>query len=470
MPPSAPESRELFSTRHHGSVGDRARRASTASTRELLDVPAYRKPLHMNSTSRLICISSLAFSFACGSTKNNGSAVDAAGAGAPSSAGSVSLVVNDQDAGLGGSGSDPKTGGVVTLTPDQVTAINNNACDGWSAEPETKPAVLEFVVDTSLSMTEVPGATTQGFPGAAGGQGRATKWESTRDALKAVIQSLPDKIAVGLFFYPNMANQGRSMPAAPNTCVNTTAGTAPAPLTPTQKATLIAALEATSPNGWTPTDGAYEHALQTAILPTQLPGDKYILLITDGQPTLRLDCTSSGNGVGPAGANPVESQPIVDHVSAALGQGVRTFLIGSPGSEGGRAWMSEAAIEGGTAAAGCKVMGPPFCHLDMTTAPDFGAALQAGLNKVTGSIACTYDIPDPGQGQVIDNDKINLVVTTASGKQLVLPDDSASCSEGWHISGKQVVLCEDTCSRVQRENDSIQLLFGCQSGMIGVPK
>ncbi|HKO51953.1 MAG TPA: hypothetical protein VJV79_29795 [Polyangiaceae bacterium] len=421
----------------------------------------------MKTTPLLICISGLAVSFACGSS-TDGSLVSAA-AGTPGSPGTaggmVSLVVDEP-----GSGGSPgaKTGGIVTLTADEVTAINNNACEGWSVEPETKPAVLEFVVDTSLSMNEVPGAGMQqpGRPGGGGTNG-PTKWQSTRDALKAVISTLPDSIAVGLLFYPNMASQARSRPAAPDSCVNTMAGTAPAPLTAVQKASLIAALDATDPEGWTPTDAAYQHALQSAILPTRLPGDKYMLLITDGQPTLRGDCTSAGNG---AGITPVESQPIVDHVAAALGQGVRTFLIGSPGSEGGRAWMSEAAIVGGTAAAGCKLMGPPFCHLDMTTSPDFGAALKAGLNKVTGSIACTYDIPDPGQGQVIDHNLINLIVTTAAGTQLVLPDDGADCTEGWHISGNQVVLCEGTCSRVQRENDSIQLLFGCQSGSIGVPK
>ncbi len=421
----------------------------------------------MKTTALLSCVSTLALCVACASSKDSGSKI-AGAAGTSETGGMVSLVVGEQDAGIGGTtGSGAKTGGIVTLTPDQVAAINDNACDGWSAKPETKPAVLEFVVDTSLSMNEVPGAQTQfGRPAANG----PTKWQSTRDALKSVISGLPDTLAVGLFFFPNMANQARTMPASPDVCINTMAGTPPAALSAGQKALLIAALDATTPNGWTPTDSAYQHALQSALLPSQLPGEKYVLLITDGQPTLRLDCTSNGSGVGPAGANPVESQPIVDHVAAALGQGVRTFLIGSPGSEDGRAWMSEAAIEGGTAAAGCKVMGPPYCHLDMTTAPDFGAALQAGLNKLTGSIACTYDIPDPGQGQVIDNDLINLVVTTASGTQLVLPDDGADCSEGWRISGNQVVLCEGTCSRVQRENDSIQLLFGCQSGTIGVPK
>lgn len=424
----------------------------------------------MKTTAFLMCISGLALSFACGSSKEGDRSVLAT-AGTPGTAGTAgtaSLIVGDPGTG----GAPARVGGVVTLTPGQVAAINDNACDGWSVEPETKPAVLEFVVDTSLSMNEVPGATMQqprpGRPNNPGASG-PSKWQSTRDALKSVISTLPDTIAAGLLFYPNMPNQARSVPASPDTCVNTRAGTAPAPLTAAHKASLIAALDGTNPDGWTPTDAAYQHALQSAILPTQLPGDKYILLLTDGLPTLRGDCTSAGNGQG-AGITPVESQPIVDHVAAALGLGVRTFLIGSPGSEGGRAWMSEAAIVGGTAAAGCKLMGPPFCHLDMTTSPDFGAALKAGLNKVTGSIACTYDIPDPGQGQVIDNNKINLVVTTASGTELVLPDDDADCSEGWRISGNQVVLCEGTCSRVQREHDSIQLLFGCQSGSIGVPE
>jgi hypothetical protein len=417
----------------------------------------------MKTTALLSCISGLAFCLACGSTKEDGP-TGVVTAGAPGIAGSGSLDVGNGTSGTGGGGggSGPKSGGIVMLTPDQVAAINNNACDGWSVEPETKPAVLEFVVDTSLSMNERPGGR-----GATG----PTKWQATRDALKSVISTLPDSIAAGLLFYPNMENQARSRPASPDTCVNTMEGTAPAPLTAAQKASLIAALDATDPDGWTPTDAAYQHALQTAILPTQLPGDKYMLLITDGLPTLRGDCTSAGNGNGAgAGITPVESQPIVDHVAGALGRGVRTFLIGSPGSEGGRTWMSEAAIVGGTAAAGCKVMGPPFCHLDMTTSADFGTALKAGLNKVTGSIACTYTIPDPGQGQVIDNNLINLIVTTASGTELVLPDEDADCTEGWRIAGNQVVLCEGTCSRVQRDNNSIQLLFGCQSGSIGVPK
>ncbi len=171
----------------------------------------------MKTTAILMCISGLVVSFACGSSKD-GSNVSSATAGAVGNAGSGSLDVGNGTSGGDTTGSAGKTGGIVALTPDQVAAINDNACDGWSVEPETKPAVLEFVVDTSLSMNEVPGAAMQatppGRPGAPGASG-PTKWQSTRDALKSVISTLPDTIAAGLLFYPNMANQARSTPASP---------------------------------------------------------------------------------------------------------------------------------------------------------------------------------------------------------------------------------------------------------------
>ena len=271
----------------------------------------------MKTTALLSCISGLALSLACASTKD-GSSVTLAAAGMPGTAGSPTLVVGSEGGG-GSTGTGAKEGGILTLTPEQVAAINNNACDGWSAEPESIPSVLEFVVDTSLSMNEVPGASTQpgqpGRPNAPNAPATGpTKWQSTRDALKSVISGLPETLAVGLLFYPNMANQARTRPASPDTCVNTAAGIAPAPLTAAQKSNLIAALDATNPNGWTPTDAAYQFALQSAILPTRLPGDKYMLLITDGQPTLRGDCTSAGNNAGIA---PVEIA--ADHRSCLRG-------------------------------------------------------------------------------------------------------------------------------------------------------
>jgi hypothetical protein len=350
-------------------------------------------------------------------------------------------------------------GGVLELSDAEADALTGAACAGWSAEPETQPAVLQLVVDTSLSMNESPGR---------GGRNADTKWEITRDALKEVIGALPEDLAIGLFFYPNMSTEGSATPRPLEACVNTSEGIPVAPLADQQRARLLDALDEQEPDGWTPTHGAYRHSLETSLLPSSYPGQKYLLLITDGAPTLTLTCEGD---IGSNSPDPVDPEPIIDEVARARRAGVRTFLIGSPGSEPGRPWMSEAALQGATARAGCHLDGDPYCHMDMTTAPDFGAALRAGLNQVTGEISCTYDIPEPPMGETIDPALVNLIVTTSTGSsQLVLPDAMGDCSEGWQLLGNQVVLCDGTCSRVQADGASLQLLFGCESGSVPVPK
>ena len=399
-----------------------------------------------------------------------GDAMAGAGGSAASTAGSAGTLNLNTGGGAGSLGSGATSGssamqdgGVIELTDDQVDDLNGDSCAGWSAEPETQPAVLQLVVDTSLSMDEPPGGRRGG-----GRNNDPTKWDITRDALQEVLATLPEELAIGLFFYPNMSTEGSDDPRPVSECVNVDEGIPVAALTDQHRETLISVFDDTEPNGWTPTHGAYEHALDSSLLPADFPGQKYLLLITDGVPTLTHDCEGrQDNGQ----AEPVDTDPIVAAIADARGAGVRTFLIGSPGSEEGRQWMSLAAIQGATARAGCQIEGAPYCHMDMTTAPDFGAALRAGLNQVTGEISCTYDIPEPPDGETIDPNLVNLIVTTSSGaSQLVLPDANGDCDEGWRLSGDQVVLCDGTCSRVQSDGASLQLLFGCETGGVVVPK
>lgn len=399
---------------------------------------------------------------ACGD-QAEGDEGSAAAGGTNGAAGSLNLVSSGTagSLGTGATTGQPRDGGVVELSDAEADALTGAACAGWSAEPETQPAVLELVVDTSLSMNESPNQRR-------GRNNGPTKWEITRDALKEVVGTLPTELAIGVFFYPNMPTEGSRSPRPISACVNVNEGIAVAPLDPQHRARILEALDDQQPDGWTPTHGAYRHSLESSLLPSRYPGQKYLLLITDGAPTLTLECEGEQNG---GQAEPVDPQPIVDEVAKARSEGVRTFLIGSPGSEPGREWMSLAAIQGATARAGCRLDGAPYCHMDMTTAPDFGAALRAGLNQVTGEISCTYDIPEPPMGETIDPALVNLVVTTSNGDaQLVLPDSSGDCSEGWQLSGNQVVLCEGTCSRVRSDGASLQLLFGCESGSVPVPK
>jgi hypothetical protein len=419
-----------------------------------------------------VVVSLASLGFACGSSDKDDDA-EFSTAGTAGSGGTVNInITGGTGGGDGGTvpGGGARDGGVVVLTEEEVETINNSSCAGWTSEPESLPALLQLVVDISLSMNESPDG--MGGPGGPGGGpgGGESKWDITQAALIDAIAELPDTMPVGLFFYPNMANEASDDPRPLSECVNTDEGIEIDYLTDAHRERLNDALNGTEPNGWTPTHGAYRHALETFLLPADLPGQKFMLLITDGAPTLTLECVSAeGGGFGAGGPTPVDSEPIVEEVAAAREAGVRTFLIGSPGSEPGRQWMSLAAIQGATAAAGCRVSGEPYCHMDMTTAPDFSAALRAGLAEITGAIvSCTYDLPEPPPGETIDPDLINLIVRTGGGEiQLVRPDDSGDCSEGWQYINDQVVLCAETCSRVQNDPAGrLELLFGCGTEII----
>lgn len=403
---------------------------------------------------------------ACGSDDGSSDSGATGSGGTAGTAGTVNLNISGGSGGGGGtlSGAGARDGGVEVLTDEQVEIINNASCAGWRSEPESLPSVLELVVDTSLSMLQAPnGMGGPGGPGGPGGGG-PSKWEITRDALLEAIAELPDTLPVGLFFYPNMENQASDEPRSLDACVNVDEGIPVDVLDADHRARIQQAFERTQPNGWTPTHGAYRHALETFLKPAQFPGQKFMLLITDGAPTLTIDCVSADGGFGFGGPAPVDSDPIVDEVAAAREAGVRTFLIGSPGSEDGRPWMSRAAIQGATAAAGCRANGPPYCHMDMTTAPDFSQALRAGLAEITGAIvSCAYDLPEPPSGKTIDPNLVNLIVTTGDGEiQLVRPDENGDCTEGWQWVGERVVLCDQTCDRVQSDPSAqLELLFGC---------
>ncbi len=202
-----------------------------------------------------------------------------------------------------------------------------------------------------------------------------------------------------------------------------------------------------------------------------------MLLITDGAPTMALECIGTGGGGG-GQVMDAPTQPIVDEIAGAFDQGIRTFLIGSPGSEessqGGddmRPWLSQAAIEGGTAEAGCDAQGPNFCHMDMTQEPDFAQALSDGLASIVGQIvdSCTFVVPPPPAGESLDPGLTNLIINWTSGaSSLILPDDTGDCSEGWQFdSTGQVVLCAATCEQIQADaGATVQLTFGCSTNDI----
>lgn len=364
-------------------------------------------------------------------------------------------VPSDTLTGTGGAGN---TGGIVALAPGSAADIRASACVEWRSNPDPLPTLLMMVVDVSGSMDETVSAQT-------------TKWEVTRIALTEAIATMPGSTLVGMLLFPNRQTSASDEPRPVAACVNV-AGLVPvAPLqdpSMTQLDRLLSALWGGDVvAGGTPTHDAYTYAL-SALRVSMPEGAAHVLLITDGQPTFSLSCVGTGRA-----EDPVDEQPIVRTIAGARENGARTFVIGSPGSEGAgesgldaRPWLSRAASAGGTAREGCHHDGPDFCHFDMVDEPDFAVGLSTALGQITGTIMpCEYFIPAPPAGKTLDPPAVHVVWTLQDGSQYeLLRDDQDACDEGWRFTGDgaRVALCPASCQRIRSASgDQLELFFGC---------
>lgn len=348
--------------------------------------------------------------------------------------------------GVSGNGSLPGSGGsVMTITKDQ-------ACADSSAAADAIPAVVEMVVDTSGSMDWAPGTTRAPRGGA------QSKWDITSAALKDAVAKLPASVAVGVNFYPNTRGDDPCI-------VNRVAlgidllGAANS----TQRRNFNRAIDGASPQGGTPTHAAFLFG-SDAVAASMVEGQKFVLLITDGVPTRTLDC-------GGDGQTAVESAPLIQAVGSSFdSRGIKTFVIGSPGSEDARADLSKMATVGGTAAPGCSDGGPNYCHLDMTTAADFAAALADGLAAIAGQIStCEYAVPPPPNGKTINPGQVNVLYTKGDGTESSIGQDATgTCAAGWVYDDAQnptkITLCGSDCDMVKADSGAkIDLIFGCDT-------
>lgn len=357
---------------------------------------------------------------------------------------------------------------MTPLTPTQVNQISATACNSWAFEPESPPAKLQLVVDISGSMDDdAPGT-------------RRTKWEVTRDALIEAVcgtvgVGLSASTAVGLMLYPNQFIENVSeTPVHDYACLNLDGIVRMKALgnndAGTNRSILRHTLTTAGLGNGTPTADACEYALNKIVLtPEQsaIPGDPYMLLITDGMPNLNQGCYSPSGDL-----EDTSGDEVVALIDGAYRKSVKTFVIGSPGSEDGRRWLSKAAFLGGTAKANCDPDSEvgPYCHFDMTTASDFSAALREGLEQVARTVSgCKYDLPTTSANGVklVDPNAISPIVTYSNGSSELIGRDNAhgeKCTEGFRLlsGNSQMELCRDTCSRYQSDTKArLQLLFGC---------
>lgn len=353
-----------------------------------------------------------------------------------------------------------ESGAGAPVDESDLESFQESSCAAWQVEPEPAAASLFFVVDASGSMDD-----------AADNTNGVDKWTATRDAIAAAIGALPDGAQVGILGYPNMI--------VGEQCISEDDLFEPQ-LLGTARQDVLNALNSIETEMCTPTYDAYRIALER-VNASNAHGQKYMLLMTDGQPTLSAGCyPNSGSCLGNWQLDGLE-QEVIDIIRAAHEEDdVKTFVLGSPGSEmhsitglDNRWWLSQAAEYGGTSPGNCSHQAEPYCHFDMSVENDFAEGLTRAMTQIIGQVAqCDYTIPPPEGDQAIDLAAIHLVlVAGGTGYIEIYQSASGDCTHGWYLdrSGDEprVKLCSATCEVVHSDPlMELQWLFGCGNAPI----
>jgi hypothetical protein len=257
--------------------------------------------------------------------------------------------------------------------------------------------------------------------------------------------------------------------------VQSTPNVALAPLSAPQVSALKGAMTGVTPSGATPIVGAtilgFRHLHQEA----QAPGNRYVVLVTDGSDSCFQKYAEEGV-VGDVVAELLDVE-----LPKALSVNIRTFVIGAPGSEPARGLLSKIAFAGGTARdPACDYGDDPApgaeCHLDMTRSSDFATDLSTALQAITGKSAmtCEFDVPKGStDGKEVDTHSVNVDYyaggdTADPTKKIELyRDDTKPCdsgADGWqYIDGDtKIRLCGALCDQVRSDTSArVIVSVGC---------
>jgi hypothetical protein len=374
--------------------------------------------------------------------------------------------------GMGGAqGGTTSTGGVMfggggAPFPSAGTTGAGGGCARSSFESSLLPTSILFVVDRSGSMNcllTTSAADCEQTPPQTPQQG--SRWTAITSALRASLIELsrvPDT-SVGLSFFSNDDLCGVN--SQPNVGVNL--------LTQPQLDALDASLSAVTPSGGTPIIGATVLAYQHLHEEAQAPGNRFVVLVTDGKDS----CLGDGPVDYGVPFDP-EQQLLGVEMPKAKSVNIRTFVIGAPGSEGARSLLSRIAWEGNTARSETcnhSVSAPNVgdCHFDMTTSADFAAEFADALNDITGraALTCEYAMPT---GDEVDPEKVNVSYFRGGTTEVELfRDDTKACdagAQGWQYVGAdttRIILCGDICNEIRSGAEGrVDIVLGCETRFV----
>ena len=301
-------------------------------------------------------------------------------------------------------------------------------CASVSQSATQTPLDLFVMMDRSYSMSHPTGT----------GLG---KWQAVTQALQVFLNDPGSAgISVGIQFFPLWFGACDSCSPADYAKADVAIG----PL-PGNAQAIVDAMIDHEPSNDTPTyaalKGAVDFARSHAI--THPSHTVAVIFATDGEPT---EC------------DPMDIPTIagVAATAAAATPAVRTFVVGV----GSLPSLDAIAEAGGTTKA---------FHVDESgdVVVQFGAALQAIHGQALG---CTYVLPTPADGGLLDLAKVNVQVTPTGSAPVPVPYVAApaGCAPdgGWlfddPVQPAQIVLCPQTCDALTADPGAkVEVLLGC---------
>jgi Mg-chelatase subunit ChlD len=303
-----------------------------------------------------------------------------------------------------------------------------------------------------------------------GSMGVEGRWQPSVSAVRSIVDGLASQIRFGLALFPDQTlTGGSSVQVDASPCLtdpdpigclanllvdagvsvninNGNGGTcAPGkivvPVALDNAAAIGGVLDMTVPNGGTPTgetlQGLVEQFAAPSNDPDVVPAAKYVLLVTDGQPTC------------PAGGGSLTTQPDIDASNAAVealtARGVHTYVIGyntsGPGNEAVAAVLDGFATRGGTGDAKHRAV-------------EDEQSLRSELQRIAGvAISCTFllDKAPP---------RADYVLVRVDGMQVNLNDPN-----GWRLVNERTIeLTGASCQALQLDgNHAVDAEVRCEA-------
>jgi hypothetical protein len=330
------------------------------------------------------------------------------------------------------------------------------SCGTTELKAEPPVANVLLVIDKSSSMENQGGFTK-------------SKWLTLKEALADALDATRSRVSYGLDFYPFSQEPA----SVPDTCETPETGGPLVPIAGGQDSVeeILVSLAAHEPAGGTPTAaalaraGAYFASGDGAAL----DGEKYVLLATDGGPNCNPDltcdassCTINMEGLDCAGnccdpakdpngpTSCLDEDGTLEAVTALANAGVKTFVVGIPGSQFYADTLDRVAL------AGLVPNDTGDSKYYRVSADGDAEGLTEVLTKITTSVITTCRLQLASDPPALD--RINVEIDDAPVPQ--------RGDDGWEIdettSPPTLVLRGETCRLLETEGaGSIRVTFGC---------